>query len=384
MTTPPAEGTARDLVPAFPWMFPNRSKRLASGSAVLALILWLSVRTSSPTTSTATVQEVAGLSLAGLGWLAWTLVGSSRTVRITTLAAIAIGGGVASSPGPAGLLFVAGAATGAAISLELPYALGVGALGPLAFLVATAATGSLPGRLAVVGLVAMVGLLGGSVRRQYFDRARQSALVALADERSEVASREAALVAERNRLGRELHDVLAHTLGALSVQLSALEALLDADADPSTLRPEVERSHRLVDEGLNEAHQAVRALRENRRPLCEELAELCSRHHASFAVSGEPTPAGAEASLALYRVAQEAITNATKHAPGSPITVEAAYGPESMSLTVSNPVGEGPPPSTKPGGFGLVGMRERLQLVGGSCDAGRDGDQWRVTAAVPL
>lgn len=364
-------------------MFPNRSARVPFVLAALGVVVWLNVRSFQLATPASTLEELAGMTLAGLGWLAWIWIGPSVPRSTVMLAAVGVGGGIASSVGPAGLLFIGVAAAGAAITLDIPSGLGVSALGPLAFLVASTARGSLPGRLAVVGVVVLLGFVGGSIRRQSFDRARQSALVTLADERSEVAGRETAIVAERNRLGRELHDVLAHTLGALSVQLSALDALMESGADPCVLRAEVERSHRLVDEGLDEAHQAVKALRESHRPLCDELAELCSRNHAFFEVTGTPAPVGAEASLALYRVAQEAMTNAARHAPGSPVAVRIDYGPEAVSLTVSNPVGPNPPRARRRGGFGLVGMQERILLVGGRCEAGPEGGRWRVTAQVP-
>lgn len=366
-----------------PWMFPNRSARVTFGLVVLGVTTSFNVRTFHRPGVASMTEAVVGMTVAGLGLLVWLWVGQSHPLGTAALTAVGAGGGLASSVWPGGLIFVAMAAGGAAVALAPPRGLGLGALGPLAFLVASAARGTLPGRLAVVVIVALVGYMAGGTRRQAYERTRQATLVAMADERSAVAAREAALVAERNRLGRELHDVLAHTLGALSVQLSALDALVAAGADPSAVRAEVERSHRLVDEGLDEAHQAVRALRDNRRPLCEELADLCSRHRAAFAVTGSPAPVGAEASLALYRVAQEAMTNAAKHAPGSPVTVQATYDGDGVCLTVSNPLGANAPRPPRAGGFGLVGMRERILLVGGRCEAGPEGGSWRVRAQVP-
>jgi signal transduction histidine kinase len=198
-----------------------------------------------------------------------------------------------------------------------------------------------------------------------------------------VANREAALAAERNQLGRELHDVLAHTLGALSVQLGALDALAEGDHAPDELRGQIERIHKLVDEGLDEAHLAVRALRERPRPLADELARLCRQHGAAFTVQGTPRPMSAEAHLALYRVGQEALTNAARHAPGTPVTVEADFSSVAATLTVRNPASERPA-RTGNGGYGLSGMRERVLLAGGQCHAGPAGHGWQVTASIPV
>jgi signal transduction histidine kinase len=230
--------------------------------------------------------------------------------------------------------------------------------------------------------VCLLGVVSGAGRRQIFERTRQATLVALADERAEVASREASLAAERNRLGRELHDVLAHTLGALSVQLGALDALAEGDHSPDELHGQIERVHKLVDEGLDETHMAVRALRERPRTLADELARLCRQHGAAFTLQGTPRPVSAAAHLALYRIAQEALTNAARHAPGSPVAVRADFSSTAVTLTVRNPASEGPA-RTGNGGYGLTGIRERVLLAGGQCHAGPAGQGWRVTASIP-
>ncbi|NUR83876.1 MAG: sensor histidine kinase, partial [Nonomuraea sp.] len=88
---------------------------------------------------------------------------------------------------------------------------------------------------------------------------------------------------------------------------------------------------------------------------------------------------GPAVEVGLLRAAREALTNAAKHAPGSPVRVELGYAPESVSLAVRNDfTGTAGPP-----GHGLTGMRERLELIGGTLEAGRHGDVWEVTAEVP-
>ena len=353
--------------------------RVAAGLAGLGVACWVNLRMTHPGPG---AEQFAALIVAGMAWVAWLAAPHSR-VAMAALAVLGAAGGVASTVTPGGLIFVGVVAAGAGARWELFRAAGIAAAGPFGFTCAALAVGMFPGRLAPACAVCLIGLVSGAGRRQMAERVRQATLIALADERAEVATREAALAAERNQLGRELHDVLAHTLGALSVQLCALDALATTDATPDELRGQIERIHTLVDEGLDEAHQAVRALRGHPQPIADELARLCDQHGAAFTVSGTPRPVSAEAHLALYRVAQESLTNAARHAPGSPVTVEASFGSGAATLTVRNPVCD-PPAETKNGGYGLSGMRERVLLAGGHCHAGSTDQGWQVTASIPV
>src|SRR6185312_7381007 len=97
--------------------------------------------------------------------------------------------------------------------------------------------------------------------------------------------------AERNRLARELHDVLAHTLAALSLQLEAFATVVDAEPAPSQrVREQLERTRQLVREGLDEARGAVRALRHDAVPLEERVAKLADQHGAVLVTAGTPRP----------------------------------------------------------------------------------------------
>lgn len=380
---PPAGGLS------FHWLISHRWLRVTAGLAALGVTAWMNLRTLHPGLSGPGPESLIALAAAGVAWLAWMASAPLSPACLVALAAMGAAGGVMSDISPAGLIFVGVAAAGAGAVRDLIGAAGVAAAGPVAFACAALAGGSFPGRLAPACAACLLGLVSGAGRREMVERVRQATLIALAAERAEVASREAALAAERNRLGRELHDVLAHTLGALSVQLSALDTLTENGAAPGELRVQIEHAHKLVDGGLDEAHQAVRALRERPRPLADELARLCRQHAAAFEVSGEvsgrPHPLSAETHLALYRVAQEALTNAARHAPGAPVTVKASFTSGVVTLTVRNPTSKRPASaSASASGYGLPGMRERVLLAGGHCHAGPTGQGWQVTASIPV
>jgi signal transduction histidine kinase len=140
----------------------------------------------------------------------------------------------------------------------------------------------------------------------------------------------------------------------------------------------------------------VHALRADTLPLDAELALVsdthAQRYHVavSFATGGDPAPLPPDATLALLRVAQEALVNAAKHAAGRGVAVRLDYGDADVRLTVRNDLDPGaadagPPAalSTVNGGYGLTGMRERLRLLNGTLEAGRRDDQWVVTAGLP-
>jgi signal transduction histidine kinase len=217
-------------------------------------------------------------------------------------------------------------------------------------------------------------------------------LLSVATERANIEQARAELLADRNHLARELHDVLAHTLAALSLQLEALDTTVHAGAaavSPDIVE-QVERTKRLVRDGLAEARNAVRALRDDVQPLHDQLARLAANQKSSFAVVGEARALSPQVTLALYRAAQEGLTNAMKHSPGAATEIELMFGPEHVSLTVTNgPSGmDGTaknlaPLATSGGGYGLTGIAERVQTLGGSVAAGPRDAGWRLEAHVP-
>jgi signal transduction histidine kinase len=197
---------------------------------------------------------------------------------------------------------------------------------------------------------------------------------------------ESARLAERAHLAREIHDVLAHTLSALALQLESARLMLKQQAPGSSAVEAVERAHRLAQDGLDEARQAVGALRGADLPGPEALPKLAAQFEAStgvpvqLQVEGEPVPLSPEASLAIYRTAQEALTNVRKHARARSVSLRLSWRPQGAELTVEN---QGAWRATGPAGYGLIGIRERAELVGGRLEAGAVAEGYRVRLWIP-
>lgn len=210
-------------------------------------------------------------------------------------------------------------------------------------------------------------------------------------ERIRAAEARAAGLAERQRLAREMHDVLAHSLSGLMLQLEGARMLAAGNAGDPRLPAAIERAHRLAEAGLEEAGRAVGMLRGDELPGPELLPGLAAQfQHDSgvpcrYTESGEARALGAEARLAVYRVAQEALTNVTKHARPARVTVSLDYEPAGTRLTVQDFTAPGarPWPAEHGGGYGLTGMRERAELLGGTLTAADTGGGFRVGLWLP-
>ncbi|MHB8312271.1 MAG: sensor histidine kinase [Candidatus Dormibacteria bacterium] len=352
----------------------------------LALLTGLVVSEIRPGFSGSRLTALALLAVAALAWVAW--VGASAWGRAgVTVGAVAVlgaGGGSLAVFAPGAIAFVGVAGLGAGTAIELPGALGLAAVAPAALAVAAGLDGR-PSTLVLEGIVvALAGLVIGISRRHNAGRIQQAAMLAVERERAGVERARADVLAERNRLAREIHDVLAHTLGALSVRLEALDTLMDDPRDSETLREGLRSTRRLVGEGLQEARQAVRALRDNPLPVAQQLARLTDAPDVALTVSGPIRPLPPEVNQTLYRAAQEAITNARKHSPGAPVAVTLLFDAAAVSLSVTNPVTDRAPlASPIESGYGLQGMRERALLLHGQVDAGPTDAGWRVLLRLP-
>ena len=240
----------------------------------------------------------------------------------------------------------------------------------------------------------VLGAAAFSMRQAGESQDRAEILLAQLEDAREAEAR-AVAVAERTRIARELHDVLAQSLSGLAIQLEVARRLARREEVGEQLQGVLDRAGGLVKDGLDDARRAVGALRGSPVPVLDRLPELVERfqtdHHVDVRLSVEGTPRElpSEAGLALYRGAQEALTNVSRYARGSQSIATLCYGPAGVVLTVVDQGGtetdleySGPP---KGSGMGLIGMRERLAQVGGSAQAGptEGGDGWTVRMEVP-
>jgi signal transduction histidine kinase len=210
---------------------------------------------------------------------------------------------------------------------------------------------------------------------------------------SRAAEARAAAEAERSRLAREMHDVLAHSLSALALQLESTRLLArDRHVDADVTRA-IDQAHHLAAAGLEEARSAIATARGDALPGPERVGALAeafgeqSGLPVAVEVRGDPRELPPDARLAVYRTAQEALTNVRRHAAAERVEVLIDYHPESTVLVVEDhaPCGTPPPlmPAVPGGGYGLTGMRERAQLLGGELLAAPTGDGFRVELRLP-
>jgi signal transduction histidine kinase len=180
---------------------------------------------------------------------------------------------------------------------------------------------------------------------------------------------------ERNRMARELHDTLAHSLSALTVQLEALRTLLKNDADAA--EPVVGELADLARHGLEESRQAIQALR--REPvevlgLANALRDMLGAFQArtgipaSLAVSGEGLDLTTAEAQTLYRIAEEALINVERHAAAQKVEVRLACGSERVDLVIRDDGAGFDPQGVNPDRYGLTGMAERASMVGASLE----------------
>ncbi|MBV9047322.1 MAG: hypothetical protein JOY58_03585 [Solirubrobacterales bacterium] len=287
-----------------------------------------------------------------------------------------------------------GVAAGVAVFMaitRLPFNAGV-ALGgavTVALGMVTAAAGSSPSAVAAGILVTVV--LG--VVAQFLKQSRESQnqtellMAQLEDARDEQA--QAAAIAERGRIAGELHDVLAHSLSGAAIQLQGARKLADREHAAPQLSGAIDRASELVKAGLANARQAVGALRGDAPPTVAQLPALIDSYRAdmnldvTLRIEGQARTLRADPSLALYRGAQEALTNVTRYAPSACTTVTVRYEPGRTKLCVENGGSATPPRPGMGGGRGLAGLRERIERAGGTMSAGPTAQGWRVEIEVP-
>jgi signal transduction histidine kinase len=336
------------------------------------------------------------LGVCAVSWACWLLSRRRPGLNTAALAVMGVAGGVLVGLSPLSTAITVGcvatSAAGARLNTEFSLAIMAGTVA--AFLAAGLATGAnaetlLGYPLAFAGLWAF-----GLTRHSYLLRAEQAEQMLAETRRARDAETQAAALGERARIAREIHDVLAHSLAAVSVNLQAAEALLAGLPDSPELAKATEcigRAGVFTREGLADARRAILALRDDAPPLADQLSALAGEYRADgdtveYTVTGPPRPVPAEAGLAAYRTAQEALTNARKHAPGQPACLTLEFAPGEITVRVANPLpaaGAGAPLAATGAGYGLTGLRERAVLGGGALTAGPAGGQWQVCLRIP-
>lgn len=318
------------------------------------------------------------------------------------LALLPLAGGVAAAMLPSSLAFlllIANAA-GLADALARRGALAVGLAGACLITAVHAARAGRDDPLVVLGellgLAAMVvaAWLVGALERSRRERAAEA----------EAARLRQAVAAERTRIGRDLHDVVSHSLAVMVAQAEAARLL--AERDPGRSAAALERVAATGRDAMQGLRGMLRVLDDGRpadrapAPGVDGLAALVAGaaspgHDTAFVERGERKPLAPDAELALYRAAQEGLTNAVRHlAPPVRIRVELAWGEADAVLTVVDDGGSGRTvagtgaagsgaPAPGAGGSGLVGLGERLRRAGGDMQVRRERG-WTVRARVPV
>ena len=377
-----------------------------SGFVVVGLLALLNPPDHAPDRLLDEAIQIACFTVVGLSLLAWLLVDEFPRYRASGLPIVLSVMGMAS--GVAGLTagggqslvaYAAVAAVAAGADLDppagLPAAIAVAVAGILPILIVGPIVGVSVGTLAGYPLLILACFSLGRNRRSYRVQAEQSAALLEQYRRLQAEQRRADVLDERTRIAREIHDVLAHSLGALGIQIQAAKAILTDHQDLDRAVDALSTAQRMAADGLTETRRAVHALRVDTLPLAAELDGVVHTHRqryqvpVTFETYGADRPLPPDASLALLRTAQEALVNAAKHAPGEDIGVRLDYGERDIRLAIVNHLNAAvaatrvPGPSSA-GGYGLTGMAERLRLLNGTLQAGPRGGEWAVTAVLPL
>ncbi|WP_139981790.1 sensor histidine kinase [Nocardioides litoris] len=210
-------------------------------------------------------------------------------------------------------------------------------------------------------------------------------LAALQEAQTGLAERAAA--EERNRIAHELHDVIGHALTVSLLHVTS--ARLALDEDPAEAAASLEEAERLSQQSLAEVRAVVGLMRDAGAvaplPGAGQLDDLVASFDragtpVTWSVDGDPASLTATEALTVYRILQESLTNAARHAPGAATTARVEVGAAGTTVVVDS---AGPAPAVVHEGGGLVGMRQRAAAVGGRLTAGPHAGGWRVEAVLP-
>ncbi|GAA0796715.1 sensor histidine kinase [Spirilliplanes yamanashiensis] len=244
------------------------------------------------------------------------------------------------------------------------------------------------------GQVVILGFfIIGAWTAGYLVRLRADQATAAEDDAARRAADAAAdaVTAERARIARELHDVVAHSLSIVAVQAGAAEELIALD--PDLARRHIAAARRTAREALTEMRHVLDVQRADAAPLApqptlERVPDLVADSRAAglpvtLTVDGDRGDVPAGVDLAGFRIVQEALTNVRRHAGAAPTAVTVHYADRWIDVRVRNTAGPLTHTPTSGGGRGVIGMRERAKVYGGTLDAGPHDDGYEVRARLP-
>jgi signal transduction histidine kinase len=371
-----------------PWLVPI-------GVVIIVVGVGAGVFTEGPPSGPALAITIGLLILAAACWAAG-LWGHVRDLRVVVPALTGLGlcGAALDWPQSDGPGFVAGYMALAGLALRVPRLTALLAGMPI---VAAIAVSDAHEAANPAGTVLAIALGGGllfvtSALAALSQDAHQRAEVLLAHESAVREAREqTAALAERSRVARELHDVLAHCLSSLSLQLEATRLLAAETAADDRLVRQISCARQVACDGMLDAQRAVQALRGDEIPGLAELPGLVADTATAlnmpidFLVAGTPRPLSPAVQLAAYRTVQEALTNAVKHAGrGARVRVLLTWTAGSLDISITDTGGDGVGAGLASSGFGLTSMAERAALHGGQLTAGPAGDGFGVHLSLPL
>ena len=289
--------------------------------------------------------------------------------------------------GDSAVLFLVALGARAAAAADLPVSVPIGLLAIAAPVAVNVAGGSRTPVAAVSG-TAFAWVAGSAVRAQARTAGELVAMQADAA-RHQIAE-------ERQQLAREFHDLVAHTLSVTMLHMTAVRMSLE-DGESGEALEALAEAQRAGREAMREMRQTVTLLGSSppagpsaALPHIADLPDLVAGYVAAglkvdLDADGDLTSVAGDVGLAAYRIAQESLTNAAKHAPGSAAAVRVRLDRGQLRLAITNDIpSSAPPPPAGPGlGHGIAGMTQRATLTGGSLQAGPDGSRWRVEAVLP-
>ncbi|MFF5916804.1 sensor histidine kinase [Streptomyces flavochromogenes] len=246
------------------------------------------------------------------------------------------------------------------------------------------------GLLMLLALAAVAAVTGALLARQ-----APRLLGPSPADRLAAAERRAAEAESRNRLARELHDSVGHALSAVTLQAGAARRVLDGGdgADLEFVREALTAIEETTRRTVGELDWVLGLLRRDEGagegpgpgPGLDALAALVrgAGPKVALAVSGDLAPVPETLSREAYRIVQEGLTNAARHAGGEPVTVRLDARTEELEITMENPLPARPPVARPNGGRGLRGIAERARLLGGTTEAGPADGVWRLAVRIP-